>query len=137
MTPSGTNLASAGLDAHPPRPPPPSSSVVNAASANPALSYLKGVDDPAKPALPDPPAAHQRSFSWQQIPGVPTYSAYDVEGFRAAKASTSSSAVPGSAAAQGGGGRQRDSAVLPPPAPAPARAGRKKLFYFSDEQGGE
>ncbi|GAA5851178.1 hypothetical protein JCM9279_007474 [Rhodotorula babjevae] len=137
MTPSGTNLASAGLDPHPARPPPSSSNVVNAASANPALSYLKGGDEPAKPALPDPPAIHQRSFSWQQIPGVPTYPAYDVEGFRAAKASASISAVPGGVAADGGEGRQREGPMLPPVAPASARPGRKKLFYFSDEQGGE
>ncbi|GAA5917099.1 hypothetical protein JCM8208_000626 [Rhodotorula glutinis] len=121
MTPSGTNLASAGLDAPSTRPPPPSSSnVVNAASANPALSYLKGVDEPAKPSLPDPPAVHQRSFSWQQIPGVPTYSAYDVEGFRAAKASASSTT--GGAAAEEGQGREREGPMLPPPAPAPAPA---------------
>ncbi|GAA5933137.1 hypothetical protein JCM3775_002541 [Rhodotorula graminis] len=136
MTPSGTNLAAAGLDLHPTRPPPPSSNVVNAASANPALSYLKGADEPAKPSLPDPPAAHQRSFSWQQIPGVPTYSAYDVEGFRAAKASASTSTAGGARAAEREG-REREGPMLPPPAPAPSRPGRKRLFYFSDEQGGE
>lgn len=146
MTPSVTNLAShASAEAHPNRPS-PTATIVNAASANPSLSHLKeGADEPAsKPSLPDPPAvqAHQRSFSWQHIPGVPTYAAYDVDAFRAARAA---SAEPGGAPSTGREvkGRkeeEQEGPMLPPPAPGPRGAGaqgRKRLFYFSDEHGGE
>ncbi|BGP46360.1 hypothetical protein JCM10450v2_002202 [Rhodotorula kratochvilovae] len=138
MTPSGTNLSSGASDAAPVRPPP--SAVANAASANPALSYLKG-DDASKPAPPPvAPPAHQRSFSWQHIPGVPTYAAYDVDAFRAARASPASSGERGRAGADAASEKapalEQEGPMLPPPLPRQAKD-RKRLFYFSDEHGAE
>ncbi|BGP38260.1 hypothetical protein JCM10449v2_002189 [Rhodotorula kratochvilovae] len=137
MTPSGTNLSSGASEAAPVRP--PASAVANAASANPALSYLKG-DDASRPA-PPPPPQHQRSFSWQQIPGVPTYAAYDVDAFRAARASPASSGERGRAGAVAASEKapaqeEQEGPMLPPPLPRQAKD-RKRLFYFSDEHGAE
>ncbi|GAA5999451.1 uncharacterized protein JCM10292_001302 [Rhodotorula paludigena] len=114
MTPSGTNLAGADTTPTPASLArgasttrlPANALVANAASTNPALAHLKL--QPDEPAPPPPP---NRSFSWQQIPGVPTYAAYDVDSFRA---------------------REKEGDMGPPPAPKD-RKERKKLFHFADD----
>ncbi|GAA5823900.1 hypothetical protein JCM3770_000333 [Rhodotorula araucariae] len=148
MTPSATSLASSGAAGECAAPPgsirPLPSTVANAASTNPALSYLKADDGTKLPAPPPSQPPHQRSFSWQHIP---TYAAYDVDAFRAARASPASEsfdrgarAAPGSgtgAGLQRGGDRPPEGEMPPPPVPPRAARDRKRLFYFSDEHGAE
>ncbi|GAA5949275.1 hypothetical protein JCM10213_006696 [Rhodosporidiobolus nylandii] len=116
---------------------------LNAASANPSLSYLKSEDAPLAPAPPPPiphaPSAppalstHTRTLSHDQLaapaPAPPSYPIYDVEDFRASRASSRPSG-----SSRDSGSTEGHGEMLPPPVPPGGglRKERKRLFYFSE-----
>jgi hypothetical protein len=135
MTPSGSHLPSlvpseGGAEGRSSFLPPSASSDLapaNAASTNPALSYLKNEDLSSGPPLPPPPlsALSSRTLSYDQLLPLapvqpPTYTIRDI-------------AQPSLATREGGTG---DGAMLPPPVPSWTKRERKKLFYFSDASAG-
>ncbi|GAA6034311.1 hypothetical protein JCM8097_003838 [Rhodosporidiobolus ruineniae] len=108
----------------------------NAASTNPAFSYLKtepSAPSPPPPLAPPSLASHARTLSHDRLVSPvlaepPKYPVYDVEAFRRASGSSrsgSGSARPGRATSE----PEAEGQMLPPPVPQ-----RKRLFYFSQEE---